>query len=428
MRRLLLLSLLVYGLLVAGLATVSGGVIALALLPVVYIIAALLYSPKLPQVTATRTLSVVNVPPGTPVTVTLTITNKGDAVEDVLIEDVLPRGLAVTDGKTRTRSALPAGSTIELSYTIEGQRGDFRFRSVFVTASDVLGLFRRYGQFEAPGHVLVMPEPLKLQNVTIRPLRTRGYAGPIPARIGGSGIDFFGVREYRMGDPMRWINWRASARHNRAIFTNEFEQERIADVAIILDARQQTDVEMDGDSLFEYSVRATAALAEAFLSDGNRVGLLIYGRGLETTYPGYGKVQRERIMRALAYARTGSSLVFDSLDYLPARSFPAQSQIVFVSPLRAEDARVLVRLRAHGYEVLVVSPDPVTFEAQHIEPSPTLELATRITRLERLVLLRRLRRVGIQVVDWQVEQSFDRLMRASLVHPPNPSRIVRIAR
>ena len=118
----------------------------------------------------------------------------------------------------------------------------------------------------------------------------------------------------------------------------------------------------------------------------------------------------------------------DSLDYLPARSFPAQSQIVFVSPLRAEDVRVLVRLRAHGYQVLVVSPDPVTFEAKHLESNSTIELAMRITRLERLMLLRKLRRAGVQVVDWQVEQSFDRLMRASLVRPPNPSRIVRIAR
>ena len=428
MRRLLFLSILAYALLILGLATMNSGVIVLTVLFVVYLIAALLYSPALPQLTATRAVSTANVLPHAPVTVTLTVTNHGDAIEELMIEDMLPPGLTITDGQHRVRAPLPAGSSLELTYTAEGTRGDFRFRTVRVTVSDVLGLFRRSGQVDAPGHVLVMPEPLQLQHITIRPLRTRGYAGPIPARIGGSGVDFFGVREYRMGDPMRWINWRTSARHPRAIFTNEFEQERIADVAIILDARQQTDVVMGGDSLFEYSVRATAALAEAFLSDGNRVGLLVYGRGLETTHPGYGKVQRERIMRALAYARTGSSLVFDSLDYLPARAFPAQSQIVFVSPLRAEDVRVLVRLRAHGYQVLVVSPDPVTFEAKHLEASPTIDLAMRITRLERLMVLRKLRRVGIQVVDWQVKQSFDKLMRASLVRPPNPSRIVRIAR
>ncbi len=315
-----------------------------------------------------------------------------------------------------------------MTYTVEGQRGDHRFGNVRVTVSDSLGPFRRHGQVEVDSHLLVLPEPLKLKHVTIRPVRTRGYAGPIPARIGGSGVDFFGVREYQMGDPLRRINWRASARHTRAIFTNEFEQERIADVGLILDARQQTDIVVDHDSLFEHSIRATAALADTFLSDGNRVSLLIYGRGLETTYPGYGKVQRERILRALAYARTGDSLVFESLDYLPARFFPSQSQIVFVSPLRTEDLQVLVRLRAHGYQVLVVSPDPITFEAQQLAPGPAGELAVRSARLERSLLLRKLRRVGVQVVDWQVDQAFDRLMRASLVRPPTPTRIVRIGR
>lgn len=428
MRRLLLLSLLVYGLLIVGLASLSGGVIVLTVPLIVYLVAALLYGPDQPRLKVTRTLGNTHVLPDTPVSVTLTITNQGPAVEELLVEDVLPRGLTVTDGQPRTRVALPAGGTAELTYTVAGQRGDFRFDSVRVTASDVLGLLRRQGTMEVRSHLLVFPEPLKLKHVTIRPLRTRGYAGPIPARIGGSGTDFFGVREYQMGDPLRWINWRATARHTRAIFTNEFEQERIADVGLILDARQQTNVMVDSDSLFEHAIRATAALAEAFLNDGNRVGLLIYGRGLETTYPGYGKVQRERILRALAYARTGDSLVFENLDYLPARFFPSQSQIVFVSPLRSEDVQVLVRLRAHGYQILAVSPDPVAFEARQLVPDTAVELAVRIARLERSLLLRRLRRVGVQVVDWRVDQSFDRLMRASLVRPPVPSRIVRVGR
>jgi uncharacterized protein (DUF58 family) len=427
MRRLILLILLAYGLFILGLITLSGELLALTVPLVVYLLAALLHSPTQPQLTLARTLSVTGVPADTPVEVTLTLTNAGDRVEEVWVRDRIPEGLRVEEGETELYTTLAPGASLDLVYTVRGPRGSYRFRTVDVVSWEHLGLIRRQRRFEAPKHLLVLPEVLRLQHLEIRPLRTRGYAGPIPSRIGGSGVNFFGVREYQMGDPQRWINWRASARHSRALFTNEFEQERIADVGIILDARQQTNVRWGSASLFEYGVEATAALAETFLKDGNRVGLLVYGRGLERTFPGYGKVQRERILHALAYARPGASQVFEGLDYLPARFFPPKSQIVFVSPLAPDDREVLVRLRAHGYQVLVISPDPVSYEARLLARQKEVdpELATRIARAERTLILRRLRQVGIQVVDWPVHQPFDGVMHASLGRPPRPSRILR---
>ncbi len=433
MRRLLFLSLLVYGLIIAGLLAVSGNAVALVIPLVVYLAAAFVFSPEKPRLVITRTLNANIVHHGMPATVTVTVHNQGAKLEEVLIEDTVPQGLTVTDGEPWTQTSLPAGAKTEFSYTVAGKRGNYPFRYLRATVNDHLGLFRHQGWLEVGGNLMVLPELLHLEHLDIRPLRTRGYAGPIPSRLAGSGTDFFGVREYQLGDPLRWINWRASARHQHALFTNEFEMERIADVGIILDARQNNDVVVGNDSLFEHAISATAGLAEAFINDGNRVGMLVYGRGLEMTYPGYGKVQRERIMQALAHARTGDSLVFESMDYLPVRFFPAKSQIVLVSPLRKEDLSILTRLRARGYQVLVVSPDPVTFEAQQYgsisEADANVQFALRITRVERELMLRRLRRVGIQVINWQVDQPFGNVMRTALVRPITPTnRIVRIER
>jgi uncharacterized protein (DUF58 family) len=237
-------------------------------------------------------------------------------------------------------------------------------------------------------------------------------------------VDFFGIREYQLGDPRRWINWRVSARHPHTLFTNEFEQERIADVGLILDARQRSEVRINGLSLFEHAVHATASLANAFLNDGNRVGLLVYGRFLDWTFPGYGKVQRERILQALARAEPGESLIFDNLDYLPTRFFPARSQIVLVSPLWEEDLPILIRLRARGYQLLVISQDPVTFEAKELGSDPAAKLAARIARLERMLLIRKAQQVGIQIVNWQVDKPFDHAVHASLGRLPSWFRAV----
>ncbi len=423
MSRLLLLSLLTYGLVLWGLATLDGRVLALALPLVIYLGAALAYGPGELDLEATRTLDADRVLPGDPVLVRLAIANKGARLEQVLVEDVVPPSLELLSGSPHALVTLPPGEAIELEYTLKGKRGQFEFPRVQVTASDHLGLFRRRTLIPAPSRLMVLPGTSRLRRVAIRPLRTRAYAGPVPSRQGGSGIEFFGVREYQSGDPLRWINWRSSARHPRALFTNEFEPERIADVGLILDARQRNDIWLKNDTLFEHAVRATSSLAEAFLSDGNRVGLLIYGAGLEWTLPGYGKVQLERILRALAGAETGTSEVFDSLDYIPTRYFPARSQIVLISPLCQDDLPVLVRLRARGYQVMVISPDPVTFEAEALTPQWDVALATRIARLERTLLLRRLRQAGIQVVDWPVHTPLDQAVLVSLGARPSTFRV-----
>ena len=147
----------------------------------------------------------------------------------------------------------------------------------------------------------------------------------IPSRQAATGIDFYGLRDYQMGDPRRWINWRASARYDQHLFVNQFEQERIADVGIIVDARQQSNIVLaDGQSIFEYSVHAAGSLSQALINDGNRVSLMIYGFGVERTFRGYGKIQQERIMYALGQARIGHNFALESLGYLPNSLLPSR--------------------------------------------------------------------------------------------------------
>lgn len=424
MRRLLILGGLAYVLLLLGLATMNGPLLTLTVPLVVFLVAALAYGPGALELTATRSLSDDRVPKGKPVTVRLSVTNAGARLERVQIEDMIPRQLEVIEGDASLLTSLAPGETATLTYQVRGGRGDVKLGTVRIRASDALGLFSREVMLQTPRRLMILPDVMKLRRVAIRPRRTRAYAGPVPARQGGSGVEFFGVREYQVGDPLRWINWRVSARHRPALFTNEFEQERITDVGLILDARRRTDRPGEEMSLFEHAVRAAASLAAAFLDDGNRVGLLVYGGFLDWTFPGYGRIQRERMLRALARAETGESRVFESFDFIPTRYFPAKSQLVLVSPLCEDDLRPLVQLRARGYQLMVVSPDPVAFEGQMLEADPAVSLAVRIARLERGLLLRRLQRAGIRTVDWQVDTPFDLALHTSLSRQPHWFRAI----
>jgi uncharacterized protein (DUF58 family) len=425
LRRVFLLILLAYCLVIAGLVTLRGGLLALAIPVVLYLLAGLWRAPGEIHLEIIRTLSRERSAAGEPVTVVLTARNTGPGLEEIVLEDVLPFGLQVREGSIRHLLSLPAGQSFSWNYSVCGPRGCYAFSEVEARATDSFGLIKSRRSFHAAGQLFILPPVKRMRRVAIRPRRTNVFSGTIPARLGGQGVEFFGVRAYEHGDPPAWINWNLSARYPDELYSNEYEQERVADVGIVLDGRLFTNVLRQGHSLFEYSIQAAASLADTFLTQGNRVGLLLYGHYLHWTFAGYGKIQRERILQTLAQAETGESMVFSDLGHIPRQLFPAHSQIVLVSPLAAADYEVLLQLRARGYQVLVVSPDPVAYELGYLSKNSEQILAGRIMRMERNVLLQKLRHAGIQVMDWDVTVPFDQVGPGMLGRPPAWFRAIR---
>ncbi len=424
MKRIILLGGLVYLLILVGLGARLGGVIVLAVPIVVYIGAALLYGPRPPSLRIERATTPERAVTGDVVKVQVQVVNEGSTLEQVLLVDRVPPELELLDGQPSLLAALPHGATVELEYQARVPRGYHRFPGLDVTTGDLLGVVFRETTVAAPARLFVMPRALRLHRLTIRPRRTHAYAGNVPAHQGGPGVEFFGLREYQPGDALGRIDWRASARRPDELFTKEYEQERVTDVGIILDVRRVAYSHRGGEALLEHAVQAAATLADGFLLEGNRVGLLIYGSLFDWTFPGYGKLQRERILHALARAELGDSLAFERMDRLPTRLLPSQAQVVLISPLLPDDVQVLTHLRANGYQLLAVSPNPVGVEVQRLASQPALETAVRIASLERTLLLKRLRQTGAFVLDWNVDVPLDRAVHAAFGRRPIGYRMI----
>src|ERR671924_630304 len=98
MSRSLFLSLIVYALLLAGIGTVRGDLLSLALPFVVYLLSGYLRSPSEIKLEATRHLSTERTSPHANVVVTVTITNHGSDIEEVLLDDKVPEDLTIRSG------------------------------------------------------------------------------------------------------------------------------------------------------------------------------------------------------------------------------------------------------------------------------------------------------------------------------------------
>jgi uncharacterized protein (DUF58 family) len=96
------------------------------------------------------------------------------------------------------------------------------------------------------------------------------------SKAGGS-EEFFGTREYRQGDSLRYIHWPSTARHSQMI-VKEFEIRAATEVTLLLDLHKDSDIGAGKETTLEYAVKIAASIAQYALQRGHAVQLACYGK------------------------------------------------------------------------------------------------------------------------------------------------------
>jgi uncharacterized protein (DUF58 family) len=96
----------------------------------------------------------------------------------------------------------------------------------------------------------------------------------------GQGTDFKQLSEYRVGDPVRHIDWRATLRIGKPI-VRQFQDERDQHVLLLIDCgrRMRADDRHRGigTTHFDQVLNATMLLSYVALSEGDAVGVMTFG-------------------------------------------------------------------------------------------------------------------------------------------------------
>jgi uncharacterized protein (DUF58 family) len=287
-----------------------------------------------------------------------------------------------------------------IAFAIEGMPGQFDLaqgdsRIQYRALANARGV-QRFGPLE-----ILLESPIRLWNVRHRLLvdapqlirvypdfaRIARYAflatdhrlaqiGLLLRRRRGEGLEFQQLREYREGDALREIDWKASARHGKLI-SREYQDERNQQIVFLLDCGQrmhtrETDPEgvswLEGArgganlSHFDHTLNAMLLLCYVALRQGDGVGLSAFahpeprhfaprrslaalGALMETVYdlepsaltPDYLTASRELMVRV----RKRSLVVVltnlrdeDEDTLIPALSMLAKRHLVMVASLR----------------------------------------------------------------------------------------------
>lgn len=321
------------------------------------------------------------------------------AVDRLDVHLGLPNGLELVDGDNPVGLRLRRGERRELELRLRATRwGVHVLGPVNLRARDPLGFLVAEGIVARPPVVRVYPRADALSHI-LRPRETQVFAGSEVARRKGEGIEFADVRPWAPGDALKRVNWRASARRGE-LWVNESHPERNTDVILFVDTFAEA--RLEGAGTLDFAVRATAALADAYLKRRDRVGLISFGGMLRWLQPGMGTVQIYRIVDALLDTEVILSYYWTEIDVIPRRTLPPNALVVALSPLLdRRSVGALLDLRARGFDLAVIDVSPVPFTRR---PESGLDAtAYDIWALHREAVRHRLERAGVAVAEWREE-------------------------
>jgi uncharacterized protein (DUF58 family) len=177
---------------------------------------------------------------------------------------------------------LATGKITETSYTVTpSRRGEITFAPADVRVRSRWGLWellerlgptemrRVYPDFAQIARYAWLAGDRRLQEIGIKTYQLRGQ-----------GTDFKQLSEYRVGDPVRHIDWKASLRIGKPI-VREFQDDRDQNVLLLIDCgrRMRADDRNGavGTTHFDQVLNAVMLLSYVALRQGDAVGAMTFG-------------------------------------------------------------------------------------------------------------------------------------------------------
>ena len=336
----------------------------------------------------------------------LRLSNSGRRTVRALVRDawvpsagVRPRQQAVTVPRGERRGLVTA-----LHPT---RRGERRAEHVTIRSYGPLGLLARQRRLPVPGTLRVLPAFASRRFLPEKLSRLRQLDGAVLVRQRGQGSEFDSLRTYVLGDDVRAIDWRATAR-SRELVVRTWRPERDRVVMLAIDTGRSSAARIGDEPRLDAALDAALLVAAVAARAGDRVGLVAADVAVRARL---GATAGDRVLPSLV----------DALAPLEPALMETDPQLLAAEVLRQVGKRALVvlfgsldtgadtglvpaaRALVARHEVVVASvADPAlarmrarTATPADVYAAAAAELATNA----RDRVAEQLRRLGVHVVD-----------------------------
>jgi uncharacterized protein (DUF58 family) len=302
--------------------------------------------------------------PGRPEPVTVRVENLSGAQLRGEVRDVPPDSDTAEAERHHQRFDCPVRAAAVLSWTLTPKvRGPVPLTAVYLRMEGPLGLCARQFAVPLPDTLKAWPDAGEAARDALA-LAAAARSGGRTLRRVGEGREFESLREYRPGDDVRTVDWKASARRGRTI-VREHRPERNQRVLLLLDCGRHMAGEVEGRRKLDWALDAALRLAHVSLAEGDQVAAVAYARTvLRAVPPQSGPSGLKGLLEGLAdvQASLEESDVGAALELAFARQHRRTLVVTFTDLLDPDGAaRLLERtasLRRRHLPVIVSLHDP----------------------------------------------------------------------
>jgi uncharacterized protein (DUF58 family) len=297
------------------------------------------------------------------------------------------------------------------------RRGDQRAAVVTARSIGPLGFAGRQRSQPVPGQVRVLPPFLSRKHLPSRLAKLREIDGLLPTLIRGQGTEFDSLREYVVGDDVRSIDWRATARR-ADVMVRTWRPERDRRVVIVLDTGRMaagrvgvdpTAADPAGWPRLDWSMDAALLLAALASRAGDHVDFLAHDR---VSRAGVFGASRTELLAQLVDAMAPLQPTLVESDWRAmiaaiARRTRRRSLVVLLTDLNATALDegllpILPQLSSKHHVMIAAVADPRVDQmaAGRSDAAAVYDAAAaERSRNDRRAIATRLRRSGVEVVD-----------------------------
>ncbi len=300
--------------------------------------------------------------------------------------DLVPGGWSL-QGLPRALKLKPM-VTSSVAYTLTPTvRGRFVFEGVHLRVHAPWRLWRQRRQLPPPMTVRVYPNFAPLTRFALFSAEQASrLVGAHLKRRRGEGTDFHQMREYRIGDSLRQIDWKATSRA-RKLISREYQDEKNQQLLLMIDTGRRMMASEGGLSHFDHVLNAALVVSYLALRQGDGVGLFAAGGESRWVAPQRGMGTIDTLLRA-SYDLQAQPVATDYLAAATELSLRQRrrSLVMLVTNVRDEDIEdllVAVRLLQRQHLVCVASLRERELDAALDEPVDSVQDAARAGAIAR---------------------------------------------
>lgn len=345
--------------------------------------------------------------------VRLIVKNESRRPAVVEIHDGIPQGAQAPS--LPWTGEIPSHREIRVFHPVTlSQRGESVFGPVHVRRVSGLGLWTRKTLHLADETVKVYPNYEPVVRFALLAMQHReSPMGIVRRPRAGTSRDFHQLRDYRDGDPLSQIDWKATSRRQMLI-SRDFQEQRNQSIVFLLDTGRRMRALDGGVPQFDHILNTILLVSHVALRQGDQVAVKSFGGSDRWLPPVKGTHAMPVLLNHLYDYQTSAapSDFSGAVEQLMARQ-RRRSLVILLTNLRGEDGKELIpalQVLKSRHLVLLASMRERAVEDAITEPVESFSSALKFLAADRYVEERReilavLGALGILTLD-STAQSF----------------------